>query len=247
MIYLKNKDDIKVMFEAGQKLALIMNELKKNVKIGIKTIELNDLFLKLVKKEKAEPAFLNYNGFSKAICISVNSVLVHGIPSDYVIKSGDLIKIDIGLKYNGFYADMADTIGVGSITEEDKKLIIAVREAFDEALKFLYEGNKLGDIGYAIESIALKYGFSVADKLTGHGIGKKLHEEPQVLNTGTPKKGIEIKNGMVLAIEPMFIAGRGEVIEQKDGSWKSMDGSNTAHFEHTVAILDSGPLILTKI
>lgn len=246
MINLKTQKEIQIMFEAGQKLALIMRELKKNVKKGIKTNELNDLFLELVYKEKAEPAFLNYNGFPKAICVSINDVIVHGIPSNYIISEGDIVKLDIGLKYKEFYADMADTVGVGEIGIENQQLINAVKEAFNNALKFVYKGNTLGDIGYAIESTALKYNFSVADKLTGHGIGKNLHEEPQVLNTGFPHKGIKIKTGMVLAIEPMFVLGRKEVVEQKDGSWKSKDGSFTAHFEHTVAVLDNGPLVLTQ-
>ncbi|MCS6789066.1 MAG: type I methionyl aminopeptidase [Patescibacteria group bacterium] len=246
MINLKNKKEIEIMAQAGQKLALIMEKLKQDIYIGKKTKELNELFLKLVKKEKAEPAFLNYKGFPAAICVSVNEIIVHGLPSDYIIKNGDLIKLDIGLKYKGFYADMADTIGVGDITLKELQLINATREAFKNSLRFLYDGNTLGDVGYAIESTALKYGFSVADKLTGHGIGKNLHEEPQVLNTGTPNKGIKIKSGMVLAIEPMFILGCGEVVEQKDGSWKSKDNSKTAHFEHTVAILENGPIILTQ-
>lgn len=246
MINLKNKKEIEIMAQAGQKLALIMEKLKQDIYVGKKTKELNDLFLKLVKKEKAEPAFLNYKGFQAAICVSVNEVIVHGLPSDYIIKNGDLIKLDIGLKYKGFYADMADTIGVGDINSKELQLINATREAFKNSLIFLYEGNTLGDVSYAIESTALKYGFSVADKLTGHGIGKNLHEEPQVLNTGIPNKGIKIKSGMVLAIEPMFVLGCKEVVKQKDGSWKSKDNSKTAHFEHTVAVLETGPIILTQ-
>ncbi|MGC8776263.1 MAG: type I methionyl aminopeptidase [Minisyncoccia bacterium] len=246
MINLKTKEEIKIMSEAGKKLAKIMGALKKEIQPGIKTKFLDDLFLKLVKEEKAEPAFLNYNGFPAAICISKNETIVHGIPSNDLIASGDLVKLDIGLKYQGFYADMADTIGVQEIKPEEEKLILAVREAFYNALKFLYPNNTLGDIGYAIESTAKKYGFSVADKLTGHGIGRNLHEEPQVLNTGTPKKGIKLQVGMVLAIEPMFVLGKGEVVEKKDGSFKSKDNSFTAHYEHTVAILENGPLILTQ-
>jgi methionyl aminopeptidase len=246
MIDLKTEKEIAIMAEAGKKLSKIMEVLKKEVKIGVQTKFLDDLFMKLVKAENALPAFLNYNGFPASICVSVNETIVHGIPSNYIIKSGDLVKLDIGLKYEGFYADMADTIGVGEIFPIEKKLIEAVKKAFLNALKVLNPGNTLGDIGYAIESTAKKYGFSVADKLTGHGIGRRLHENPQVLNIGTPNHGIKLEAGMVLAIEPMFILGDGEVVEKKDGSWKSKDNTKTAHFEHTVAILKNGPIILTK-
>jgi methionyl aminopeptidase len=246
MINLKTEKEIAIMAEAGKKLAKIMEALKSEVKVGVQTKFLDDLFMKLVKAENASPAFLNYNSFPAAICVSVNETIVHGIPSNYVIKSGDLVKLDIGLKYLGFYADMADTIGVGNISSIDKKLIKATKEAFFNALKVLNPGNTLGDIGYAIESTAKKYGFSVADKLTGHGIGKYLHEKPQVLNTGTPNYGIKLEVGMVLAIEPMFVLGNGEVVEIKDGSFKSKNNTKTAHFEHTVAILKNGPVILTK-
>lgn len=246
MIDLKTEEEIKIMYDGGKRLAFIMNELEKDVKIGITTKYLNEKALKLIQEQNSEPAFLNYRSFPAAICTSVNEVIVHGIPSNYVIQNGDLVKIDIGIKYRGFYVDMAKTIGVGEISKKDKQLILAVEEAFFNALKFCYKENTLGDIGWAIEIVAKKYGFGVVDKLTGHGIGKKLHENPQVLNYGQRGRGLKIEVGMVLAIEPMFCAGKNIVVEQKDGSWKSIDNSKTAHFEHTVAVLDNGPLILTQ-
>lgn len=246
MINLKTEKEIKIMQDGGRKLAIIMDELENEVRIGTTTKYLNDKALKLMQEQNSEPAFLNYHSFPAAICTSVNEVIVHGIPSDYIIQDGDLVKIDIGIKYKGFYVDMAKTIGVGKVNEEDKKLILAVEEAFFNALKFCYKGNTLGDIGWAIEIVAKKYGFKVVNKLTGHGIGEKLHEAPQVLNYGQRGRGLRLEAGMVLAIEPMFCAGSNIVLEQKDGSWKSSDNSKTAHFEHTVAILKNGPLILTQ-
>lgn len=246
MINLKTKEEIKIMHEAGKKLAFIMSELEKDVKTGIETKYLNEKALKLIEKQNSEPAFLNYRSFPAAICVSVNEVIVHGIPSDYIIENGDLVKLDIGIKYKGYYVDMAKTIGVGNILEKERQLIWGVEEAFFNALKFCSKDNTLGDIGWAIEVVAKKYRFGVVDKLTGHGIGKKLHEDPQVLNFGQMGRGLKIEIGMVLAIEPMFCIGSGRVVEQKDKSWKSADGSKTAHFEHTVAILENGPLILTQ-
>lgn len=246
MINLKTKEEIKIMYEAGKKLAFIMNELEKDVKIGITTKYLNEKALKLIDEQNSEPAFLNYHSFPAAICVSVNEVVVHGIPSDYIIKDGDLVKLDIGIKYMGYYVDMAKTIGVGNILEKERQLILGVEEAFFNALKFCFKDNTLGDVGWAIEVVAKKYKFGVVDKLTGHGIGKKLHEDPQVLNYGQRGRGLKIEVGMVLAIEPMFCVGDGRVLKQKDGSWRSADSSKTAHFEHTVAILENGPLILTQ-
>jgi methionyl aminopeptidase len=251
MIFLKTEEEIQIMKEAGKRLAEVLNILKKETKEGIKTKYLDDLAYKLIKERDSEPAFLNYKVYGRppfpaSLCVSVNEIIVHGIPSDYKIKNGDLVKLDIGLKYKGYYADMACTVGVGEISDEDKKLISAVEEAFFNALKYVYPGNTLGDIGWVISNTAKKYGVSVADKLIGHGIGKNLHEEPQVLNVGLRGHDLEIEEGMVLAIEPMFVLGDGRVIELKDGSFKSKDNSKTAHFEHTVAVLKNGPMILTK-
>jgi len=251
MIFLKTEEEIQIMKEAGKRLAEVLNILKKETKEGIETKYLDDLAYKLIKERDSEPAFLNYKVYGRppfpaSLCVSVNEIIVHGIPSDYKIKNGDLVKLDIGLKYKGYYADMACTVGVGEISDEDKKLISAVEEAFFNALKYVYPGNTLGDVGWAISNTAKKYGVSVADKLIGHGIGKNLHEEPQVLNVGLRGHDLEIEEGMVLAIEPMFVLGDERVVELKDGSFKSKDNSKTAHFENTVAVLKNGPMILTK-
>jgi methionyl aminopeptidase len=251
MIFLKTPEEIEIMKEAGKRLAEVLDILKNETKEGIETKYLDNLAYKLIKERSAEPAFLNYKTgagrfFPASLCVSINETIVHGIPSEYKIKNGDLVKLDIGLKYKGYYADMACTVGVGEISDEAKRLISAVEEAFFTALKYATPNNTLGDIGWAISNTAKKYGFSVADKLIGHGIGKRLHEDPQVFNFGSPHKGIKLQEGMVLAIEPMFCAKSGEVIEQKDGSFKTKDNSLTAHFEHTVAILKNGPMILTK-
>jgi methionyl aminopeptidase len=253
MISLKNYEEIEIMALAGKKLAEVVFLLKKEIKPGIKTKILDELAYKLIIERGAYPAFLNYapsynnKPFPASLCVSVNDTIVHGLPSDYILQPGDVVKLDIGLKYNGFYADMAETIGIPPLGKDEERLIIGTKEALQEAIKLLKPGNTLGDIGYKIESIAKKYNLSVAEKLTGHGIGRNLHEDPYVLNVGKKGEGLKLRSGMVLAIEPMFILGKKEVIEHADGSFKSKDKTKTAHFEHTIAVLENGPKILTQL
>ncbi len=253
MVNLYSKKEIEKISVAGKILAEISQILKKETKVGTILKDLDRLAFRLIKKAGAEPAFLGYrpNGAHKpyqaTICASVNDVIVHGLPSDYRLKSGDVLKIDFGVKYQGFHSDAAFTVGIGKVAPEAEKLIKATRIALEEAIKIAKPGNFLGDIGWQIEKTAKKFGFKVIKELTGHGIGRDLHEDPVIYNFGKRGKGIELKQGMVLAIEPMFSVGSDKIIQKSDESWATTDGSLSAHFEHTVVITEKDPVALTKL
>ena len=207
-INIKTKDDINYMRIAGRKLANVLFKLKKEIKIGISTKYLDDLAFDLIKEEEAVPLFLGYNGFPASICTSVNDEVVHGIPSvSKKLQNGDILSIDIGLSYKHYCADMAETVPVGDITEEDRNLIETTRESLFLGISQMKPNNRLGDIGEAIESYVTKKGFSVVLEYTGHGIGRNMHEAPEVLNYGKKHTGLTIKEGMVFAIEPMVNIG----------------------------------------
>lgn len=253
MIILKTPREVELMRESGKRLARVLETLKNEVKPGIKTKDINRLAEELIRKEGGIPAFLNYRpgGASKpfpaSVCVSINETVVHGLPSEYEIREGDLVKVDIGLIYKDFYSDMAITLPVGKVSPEDEKLIVATREALEAAVAAAQAGNTFGDIGAAVEERITEDGFSVVRDLVGHGIGKSLHEDPYVFNFGKPGKGPELKEGMVLAIEPMVAAKSGKVRQLDDDSFVTADGSRAAHFEHTVAITKNGPRILTVL
>ena len=254
MITFKTPEDIEVMAVGGQKLAAVLAALRKETKAGVVTKDLDTLAHDLIVASDAKPAFLNYhpagarNAYPWTLCISLNDVVVHGQPSGYVIKDGDLVKLDLGLKYQGWYLDAAITVGVGKISKEAEKLMAATKEALAAGVKAAKIGSTFGDLGFAIESVVRKYGFSVADDLIGHGIGRNLHEDPPVLNFGREGQGEPIEEGMVIAIEPMVVVGSPAVKTLKlDESFATRDGSLAAHFEHTVAITSAGPRILTEI
>ncbi len=249
-VSIKSEAEIEIMAEAGRKLAKILKILAGEAMVGVKLMVLENLSRELIKTEGAEPAFFNYRpeGAVKAypfsLCASINSVIVHGQPSNYEIKEGDLVKLDLGLRYEGLYSDAALTVAAGKISPLAARLVEATRKALNEAIAAAKPGKTLGDIGWAIEKTAKENGFSVADGLTGHGIGRKLHEEPTVYNFGSPNSGLKLAVGMVLAIEPMLVAGSGRIKELKDESYAAADNSLSAHFEHTVAITKSGPKVL---
>jgi len=251
MVTLKSAAEIEILREAGKRLAGILAVLKEEVRAGITTNSLDEASFKLIKKAGAKSAFLGYRpagsreAYPKTICVSVNGCVVHGLPSDYVLREGDVVKLDLGLKYKEFYVDSAITVGVGKIGAGEQKLIRVTEEALRRAIKEAYSGRTLGDIGGAVEEYVRKNKFSVVKLLTGHGIGRGLHEEPAVLNFGRPGEGQILQPGMVLAIEPMVAAGSGEIEQRSDDSFHTVDGSMAAHFEHTVAILKEGPEILT--
>ena len=251
MIILKTSEEIGIMAEGGHILGMILRELKDAARIGVTTKELDAIAYKMILRAGAKPAFLNYrpvgaiHGYPATLCASVNDGVVHGLPSKRALQEGDILKLDLGLRYKGFYCDAAVSVGIGKIDTETKNLMKVTETALAAGIREARVGKTLGDIGFAIETIAKKNGFSVAEGLTGHGIGKALHEDPYVLNFGRRGDGEPLKNGMVLAIEPMFTAGSGTIRELPDGSYVTKDGLLSAHFEHMVAIIEKGPRILT--
>lgn len=246
-VVLKSKHEIELMEEAGKRLSETLMLLKDNVKPGITTFELDQIGRRHIEGMGCIPSFLNYNGFPASICISVNDEVVHGIPSKRrVLKEGDIVSLDAGLIYRGFHADAARTYPVGSISEEAQKLIDVTKQSFFEGIAAIGEGKRIGDIGYAIQSYVEANGFSVVREYIGHGIGKNLHEDPEVPNYGNAGHGQRIRAGMTIAIEPMVNQGdwRVKVLSDK---WTvvTVDGKLSAHYENTVAVTENGVLILT--
>ncbi len=247
MISIKTQKEIDIMREGGKRLAEIMAKLEKMVAPGITTNELNRASEALIFEYKAEPAFKGYQGFPAALCVSVNSVIVHSAPSKYALKEGDIVSLDLGIKYKGFFADMAVTVAIGQVDDEIKRLIRITKKSLKLAIKKAKPGNTIGDIGNTVERFVEMQGFGVVRKLCGHGIGRKLHEEPQIPNYGKRHKGKEIKQGMVFALEPMVTVGDYRLKKSPDGfGFETKDGSLSAHFEHTIVINKNGPQVLTK-
>jgi len=253
MIKLKTPEQIEKIARSGKILSEVFQKTIEEAKIGTSLKRLDDLAYQLIKKAGAEPAFLGYkpsgakHPYSATICASINDIIVHGFPTDYKLKNGDILKLDFGVKYEGFYSDAAVTIGIGAISKEAENLIKATKVALEEAIKIIKIGNTLGDIGFAISQTAKKYGVKAIKELTGHGVGLKLHEDPTIYNYGEKGKGIKLKPGMVLAVEPMFAISTDKIIQKKDESWATADGSLSAHFEHTIAITEKEIKILTRI
>ena len=236
------------MKHAGRIVALVLYELGNFSKPGVKTKQLDDLGNKIIKEEGAEPAFLGYKGFPCSVCTSINEQVVHGIPGKRVLKSGDLLSLDVGVKHEGYYADAAVTIGIGEIEREAQNLAKVAKQALSDGIEHARAGNKLHDISAAIQRRAQSHGYSVVRDFVGHGIGQKMHEDPQIPNFGESGTGPVLKEGMVLALEPMVNAGGFDVKILED-KWTVVTADNklSAHFEHTVAITDDGPEILTKL
>ncbi len=253
MIKLKTKKEIEIMREGGRILARIMDELRRKVEPGVTTKELDRVAETLIFKFGAIPAFKGYENFPATLCTSVNQVIVHGVPSDYKLKTGDILSLDLGIKYKGFFTDMALTVPVrdrvsDSFDPEKLRLIRVTKKVLKLAIKKARVGNTFGDIGNTIQRYVESQGFNVVRELCGHGIGKDLHEEPQVLNYGKRHKGEEIKEGMTFCIEPMVTVGDWHIKKSPDGfGYETRDGSLSCHFEETVAIIRGGAEILTKI
>lgn len=247
MIILHGEEDILGIKTSCELVAYVLSELEKEIKPGVTTNYLNTLAEELTFRKGAIPGFKGYRGFPRSICASVNSQVVHGISSDKPMDDGDIISIDFGILYKGWYGDSALTVPVGNISDTHKKLIKTTRECLNLAIEQSVPGNKIGDISYAIQNHAAKKGFDVVRGFTGHGIGKNLHEEPAIPNFGNKNEGYLLKAGMVIAIEPMLTEGSGDTITGKDG-WTitTRDGGVAAHFEHTLAITKNGPVVLTK-
>jgi len=246
LILIKTKDEIEVLRQGGQIVSKVLNEISAMVVPGVTTKQIEKKAYDLITKMEAKPAFLGYNGFPSSICTSVNSQLVHGIPNNSPLKEGDILSIDLGVLYKGFNTDSAVTLPVGKIDSDKMKLIKVTKQSLANALNKIKSGVRLGDVSFAVQNYVESRGFSIVRDLVGHGIGKDLHEEPQIPNFGFAGTGPVLKSGMVLAIEPMVSAGSFE-IEVVSDSWTVVmaDKSMSAHFEHTVVVTDSGCEILT--
>lgn len=237
------------MRAAGRIAAEVLAYLRSQVRPGACASDLDRMAREEILRRGATPAFLGYRGFPAAVCVSVNCEVVHGIPSaQKIFRSGDIVSLDFGVLYEGYYGDTALSVGVGEVPVEVRRLMEVTEEALQKAISVSYPGNRLGDIGHIIQGCAHRAGLSVVRDFVGHGIGRNLHEEPQVLNYGAQGTGLRLVEGMVLAIEPMFNLGTSEVAVLEDG-WTvvTCDGRPSAHFEHTVAITEQGPEVLTKI
>ncbi|WP_223703206.1 type I methionyl aminopeptidase [Sutcliffiella deserti] len=247
MIICKTPRELEIMREAGKIVALTHQELKKHIVPGVTTKQLDDIAERFIRKHDAIPSFKGYNGFRGSICASVNEELVHGIPGERVLKDGDIISIDIGAKYNGYHGDSAWTYAVGNISDETKRLLEVTEQSLYEGIKEIKPGARLSDVSHAIQTYAEAHDFSIVREYVGHGIGQDLHEDPQIPHYGPPNKGPRLKPGMVLAIEPMVNAGTRYVKTLAD-DWTvvTVDGKMCAHFEHTIAITETGYEILTK-
>ena len=249
MIEIKSEREIALLKEAGRIVALCHEEMKKMVKPGISTYELNEICEKIILANNATPSFKGYNGFPCAICASVNEVVVHGIPSKkQILKEGDIIAIDIGAYYKGYHGDSAWTYAVGKISKTDELLMQVTHDSLFKGLELVKEGIHLGDVSAAIGNYASSFGFGVVREFTGHGVGRNLHEEPAIFNFGMPGTGPILKEGMVLAIEPMINAKTEKVKVLADG-WTTItkDKAKSAHFEHTIVVRKSGYEILTTL
>jgi methionyl aminopeptidase len=247
MIPLKSLKDLEMLRQSGKILAAVMREVAKSVRPGITTLDIDQLSEELILKNNAIAAFKGYKGFPATACVSVNEEVVHGIPSPRVILEGDIVSIDLGVNYQGYFSDMAVTIPVGSVDQKKKKLIEVTKKSLDLGIKQARVGNNLTDISHSIQSFVEAEGFSVVRQFVGHGIGSALHEDPEVPNFENPGASPILKSGMVLAIEPMINMGGWECLILDNG-WTAAtkDGAPSAHFEHTVAITDNGPVILTQ-
>jgi len=248
MIICKTPKEIDIMREAGRIVALTHQELKKHIAPGMTTRELDRIAEEFILSRDAFPSFKGYNGFRGSICASVNNELVHGIPGDRVLNEGDIISIDIGAKYNGYHGDSAWTYAVGKIDENSQRLLDVTEESLYQGLKEAKPGERLSNISHAIQKYVEANGFSIVREYVGHGVGQDLHEDPDIPHFGPPNKGPVLKPGMVLAIEPMVNAGSRYVKTLAD-DWTvvTVDGKWCAHFEHTIAITETGFEILTKI
>ena len=247
MIIIKKPEQIMLMQKAGKITAEALLVARDVIKPGISTKEVDKKVRQYIEKCGATPSFLGYGGFPGSACISVNNEVIHGIPSDKVIiKEGDIVKVDVGARYRGYNGDSARTFAVGKVSDEALRLISVTEKSFYEAMKVAKAGGRIGDIGHAVESFVISNGFSVVKDYVGHGIGTELHEDPQVPNYGTAGRGTRLYAGMTLAIEPMVNAG-GFGVETLNNGWTvvTLDGSLSAHYENTVAITDSDPIVLT--
>src|SRR5260221_9241924 len=246
-IHLRSADELEKMHRAGLAVHEVLQALRKFVKPGTTTMDLEEEAKRLIAGKPGKPAFKGYRGYPCVLCTSVNSEIVHGIPSPKrKLKEGDIVSIDFGMEVDGYYADSAVTVPVGQIRPEVRKLLDVTRESLDRAIDKMRAGNRLGDVGHAVQSWVEQNGFSVVREFVGHGIGTKMHDEPNLPNYGDEGRGARLQEGMGIAVEPMVNAGRPEVRMRDEGGAETPDGSPSAHFEHTVAVTAKGPWVLTR-
>lgn len=248
MIFVKNAEQIERMRKAGAIVRDVLELVGENAKEGVSTMYLDRIAYDYITKQGAHPSFLGYEGFTGSLCTSVDDEVVHGIPSKKVIlKEGMLLKIDAGAYLNGFHGDAARTFAIGKVSDEKERLMRVCKESFFEGIRILGDGARLGDLGSTIQKYVEGHGFSVVREMVGHGIGSKLHEDPNVPNYGIPGRGTRLSKNMTVAIEPMINAGKKEIYIDSENGWtvKTVDGSCSAHYENTVVILENGVEILT--
>ncbi len=247
MITIKTSEEVKIMKEAGRILTVCLEEVVKQAKPGVTTLELDRAAEALILSHGAKPGFKGYDGFPYSLCASVNENIVHGLPSNYVLKDGDVVGLDLGVIYKGFYSDMAITVGVGKISFEAKRLLNVTKKSLRLGIKKAKIGNTVGDIGNTVQRFIEDQGFGVVRELCGHGIGRDLHEDPKIPNFGKRGDGEKLVEGMVICIEPMVTEGSPNLKKSSDGyGYAARDGKLSAHFEHTIAITQKGPIILTE-
>ncbi len=248
MIYIKTPEEIAIIKEGGKILAMALKEIEKMAKPGITTLELDRAAESIILAWGAKPAFKGYENFPYSLCASVNSVVVHGFPSSYKLREGDIVGLDLGVLYKGYNTDMAVTVGIGDISFEARRLLQVTKKALRLGMKKARAGITTGDLGHTIQKYIEDQGYGVVRDLCGHGIGKSVHEDPKIPNYGQRHKGTELKEGMVICIEPMVTMGDYQLRKAKDGyGFATRDGSLSAHFEHTVAITRDGCRVLTEI
>jgi methionyl aminopeptidase len=237
MLYFKTDEEVGFLRESNMLVSLTLAELASHIEPGVTTLYLDKIAETFIRDHKAMPGFKGYGGFPNTLCTSVNDEVVHGIPSKYILKEGDIISVDCGVILNGWYGDSAFTFPVGDIDEEKRRLLEYTRASLEEGVKEAVAGNRVGDISYAVQSKAESGGYSVVRELVGHGLGRKLHEPPEVANWGKQGTGTKMEKGLVICIEPMINAGKKETLQMRDG-WtiKTADGRPSAHFEYAVAV-----------
>jgi methionyl aminopeptidase len=247
-IIVKSGPEIALMRQAGRIVAQVLEVLKKQVKAGMTSEELDAIAVREVRQRGAEPSFYHYHGYPANLCVSINEEIVHGIPDKRVLKEGDIVSIDFGCVYKGFQGDSALTVGIGRVTPKARELIETTEGALRAGIAASRAGKHLGDIGYAVQQYVESRGFTVIREYTGHGIGRDMHEDPQIPNFGAPGQGPMLRKGMTLALEPMVSTGDWRTrVGNNDWTVYTMDGSLAAHFEHTIVITDDSPEVLTAL
>lgn len=246
MINYKSREEVELIKESALILGKAHGEVAKLVKPGVKTIELDKVAEEFIRDSGGVPSFKNYNGFPSSLCISLNENVVHGFPGEYELKEGDIISVDCGVYYKGFHSDSAYTYPVGKVSDEIMQLLRVTKESLYKGIEMAVYGNRIGDLAYAIQNHVENYGYGVVRELVGHGIGRDLHESPEVPNYGKRGRGTKLKEGLVIAIEPMVNLGTKAVVQEADG-WtiRTADKKPSAHYEHTVAIFEEGTEVLT--